>query len=363
MKHLRIGSTSGKARAGTLILEHGKVSTPFFMPVATKGSVKLLSNEEVESTNTECLISNAFILHMKPGLEVIEKFGGLNRFMGWKKGLFTDSGGFQVLSEKFMLSLTNEGVYFRNPFTGKKMLFTPETSIKIQNSLGSDVAMCLDDVPRAGDPKKRVEEAVERTFLWAGRCKEAHSNRGQLLFGIAQGGVDRKLREKSTNQIIGLGFDGIALGGLAIGEPKKKMLEAIETSIPLLPEEKPRYLMGVGSPEDLIKAVSLGIDCFDSRMPTMNARHGTVFTESGNLNIDSSMNRLDPRPIGKNCGCFVCRDYSRAYLHHLFRTKEENALKYMSYHNLFFIQNMMNRIRESIQEGKFEKEFMGGVKR
>ncbi len=355
MPKFKLSSVNNGARTGILETAHGKVKTPFLMPVATKGSVKLLSQEEVEATGTQCLISNAFILSLKPGLDVIKKSGGLHRFMRWGKPLFTDSGGFQVLSKEFCLGLSDEGVKFRNPFTGKAMIFTPEKSIEIQNALGSDAAMCLDDVPHPNEPLARIKEAVERTGKWAARCAEAHENRKQLLFGIAQGGAHKKLRERSTRQIASMGFDGIALGGLCIGETRKKMFGAIKASIALIPEGKPRYLMGVGSIDDLEKAICLGVDCFDSAFPTQTARHGRAFTSKGNINIDSSVHKMDSAPLDEGCKCFVCRRHSRAYIHHLFRSKEENAGKYLSFHNLFFVQNRMKEIRREISEGLFSR--------
>jgi queuine tRNA-ribosyltransferase len=356
MRAFGIISVCGKARAGVLHTVHGAIETPFFMPVATKGSVKYLSNEEVAGIGISCLISNAFILHLKPGLDVIEKHGGLHEFMNWQKGIFTDSGGFQVLSSDFCLKLVEQGVWFRNPFDGKKMLFTPEKAIEIENLLGSDVAMCLDDVPLAGSCLNRLSDSVERTFAWAKRCKAAHKNRNQLLFGISQGGVEKKLRLKSTEQIVSLDFDGIALGGLCIGEPKQKMHETIKAALQKIPDEKSRYLMGVGSAREIIESVSMGIDIFDSCFPTRVARHGMAFAFEKNINIESSKYRLDLAPLEKKCNCFVCRDYSRSYLHHLYRSKEENALKYLSYHNLFFIQSLLSEIRTAIKEKSFKKE-------
>ena len=351
MPNFSIKSASGAARTGELKTAHGKIKTPFLMPVATKASVKLLSQEEVEGTGTECLISNAFVLSMKPGVEIIEKFGGLHKFMGWNGGLFTDSGGFQVLSKEFCLGLKDGGVKFRNPFTGKAMVYSPENAIEIQNRLGSDVAMCLDDVPHPNEPLERITEAVKRTGEWAARCKKAHENKKQLLFGIAQGGTHTKLREQSTKRMIELDFDGIALGGLCIGETRESMYSAIRSSIALIPEDKPRYLMGVGSIEDLEKSISMGIDCFDSAFPTQTARHGRAFTSRGNINIDSSVHKMDSSPLDDDCKCFVCKKHSRAYIHHLFRTKEENAGKYLSYHNLFFVQGRLSEIRREISEG------------
>jgi len=356
MPVFKIKAKKGKARAGILNTAHGKIKTPFFMPVATKGSVKWLANEEVEKAGTQCLISNAFILYLKPGLEVIAKHKGLHGFMDWKKGIFTDSGGFQVLSPDFCIKLSNRGVTFRNLFTGKKMLFSPEKAIEIQNSLQSDVAMCLDDVPLHGSDLKRLEEAAVRTTAWAERCKKAHKNKKQLLFGISQGGTDKKLRKKSTREIVALDFDGIALGGLCLGEEKQKMFSAVKTAVSVIPEQKPRYLMGVGSAKEIIKAVSLGIDIFDSCFPTRTARHGKAFTGLKHINISSAKFRFDLKPLDKNCSCYVCKRYTRAYLHHLFRTKEESAFKYLSYHNLFFVQALMEKIRKAIEKGSFKKE-------
>ena len=356
MHHFTIENNNGNARHGKLKTQHGIVETPFFMPVATKGSVKLLSMEEVESAGTKCLISNAFILSLKPGLEVIEKHGGLHKFMKWENPCFTDSGGFQVLSEGFRLKLSGEGVLFRNPFTGKKMMFTPERAIEIQNRLGSDVAMCLDDVPKAGDNAKRVEEAVERTALWAERCRAAHKNKKQMLFGISQGGINLKLRKQSSATISGLDFDGVAVGGLGIGEGKKEMHAAVKASLDVIPENKPRYLMGVGSIEEMIEAIAMGIDCFDSAFPTRTGRHGRAFSGKGNLNMENTKHRFDLNPIDENCGCFVCTNHTRAYVHHLVKTKEENGMKYLSYHNLFFVNNLLEKIREKIGENDFKKD-------
>ncbi|HZX20536.1 MAG TPA: tRNA guanosine(34) transglycosylase Tgt [archaeon] len=359
MKQMQILAQKGKARAGTLNTAHGKIETPFFMPVATKGSVKTLSHEEVLETGTQCLISNAFILSLKPGMEVIEKFNGMHNFMNWKKGLFTDSGGFQVLSDEFCLKLDEEGVTFRNPYTGKKMMFSPETSIAIQNSLGSDVAMCLDDVPKAGASKERVFESMQRTFEWAQRCKSAHKNKKQLLFGICQGGIYKEFRKKSIEQINSIDFDGVALGGLAIGEPLSKMFETIDYSIPFLPEEKTRYLMGVGSVKEIVKSVARGIDCFDSAFPTRTARHGKAYTSKGDININSATFKFDKKPLDEKCDCMVCKNYSKSYIHHLFRTREENSQKWLTFHNLYFLQNLMKQMREDIISGKFsEKKYL-----
>ncbi|MBI2597860.1 MAG: tRNA guanosine(34) transglycosylase Tgt [Candidatus Diapherotrites archaeon] len=356
MQKFKIESVCGTARTGVLKTEHGEIRTPFFMPVATKGSVKLLSNEEVKSTGTQCIISNAFMIALKPGLKVIEKHGGLHEFMNWDKAIFTDSGGFQILSPNFLLKISDDKVTFRNPFNGEKVFFTPEDSIKIQNKLKSDVAMCLDDVPLAGADIERLKESAQRTALWANRCIQAHNNKKQLLFGICQGGTNKKLREKSAEEISEMNFDGVAIGGLAIGEPEKKMFEAAKTALKIIPQEKPRYLMGMGSVQELLKAIGLGVDLFDSAFPTRTARHGMAFSTKKNINIEKAQYATDLKPLDEKCNCFVCTQCTRAYIHHLVKTKEENGLKYLSYHNLFFVQNLMKEIRQRIIEGTFSRE-------
>lgn len=361
MQNFKIGAECGSARAGTLKTAHGTIQTPFFMPVATKGSVKHLSVEEVKSTGTECMISNAFVLSLKPGVETIERHGGLHKFIGWEGAMFTDSGGFQVLSDEFRLKLSGEGVTFRNPYTGKASIFSPENAIETENKIGADVVMCLDDVPKAGSTLERVKEAVEHTTDWARRCLEAHSNKKQMLFGICQGGTHEKLRQQSVQEISALGFDGIAIGGLAIGETKENMYRAVNFALPHIPKEKPRYLMGVGSVQELVESIALGVDCFDSNFATRTGRHGRAFSSEGNLNIDAAIFRNDLKPLDWNCTCYVCKNHTRSYIHHLFRTKEENAGKYLSYHNIYFIQKTFDKIRRQIKENEFSPkkfEFM-----
>jgi len=355
MKRFELDSTDRKARSGILHTAHGAIETPFFMPVATKGSAKWLTQKELEETGTECIISNAFILYLKPGLEVVKKHGGLHKFIGWEKGIFTDSGGFQVLSKEFCKRLEEKGVHFLNPYTGKVSVFTPEESIRIQNGLGSDVAMCLDDVPLHGSNAKRLKESAERTTRWAERCAEAHKNKKQLLFGISQGGTNRGLRKKSTREIIDIGFDGIALGGLCIGEEKKAMIETVKLSEKEIPEALPRYLMGVGSAKEILDCISFGMDIFDSCFPARIARHGTAITSKGNLHLKNASYRFDTKPLDGNCECIVCKSHTRSYLHHLVKTREENSQKYLTLHNLFFMQNLIKRAREAIKEGKFER--------
>ncbi len=351
----KINATSGRARNGALKTAHGEIETPFFMPVATKGSAKWLTQTELEATGTECIISNAFVLWLKPGLQVIKKHSGLHGFINWQKGIFTDSGGFQVLSKEFCIKLEEKGVHFRNPYNGKVQLFTPEKSIEIQNALGSDVAMCLDDVPHYGSNTKRLQESAAHTSRWAERCRQAHKNKKQLLFGISQGGTSKKLRTQSTRKISEIGFDGIAFGGLCVGESEKLMLETVRVAEKAAPEQLPRYLMGVGSAKELLDCIAAGIDIFDSCFPARIARHGTAITKKGNLHLKNSAFRLDTKPLDKDCGCVVCRQHTRSYLHHLVRTREENSQKYLTLHNLFFTQNLIRKAREAIKQGTLEK--------
>ena len=344
-----------EARTGTLKTKHGIVNTPFFMPIATKGTAKQVSHKELEELGTEALIANAFILYLKPGLEIIQQYKGIHKFMNWDKAVFTDSGGFQILSKAFLHKLDNKGVHFKDPFTGQKQYLTPEDVVKIEEKIGGDVIMTLDDVPHYGNDYEYMLQSMQRTHEWAKRCKEAHTKKHQLLFGICQGGTYKELREKSAKYINDLNFDGVALGGLAIGETKGLREDMIKTCCELISKEKPRYLMGVGSPEDIIEAISLGIDCFDSRFPTMNARHGGIFTSKGKINIEKKEYAKIDKPIDKNCECTVCENYTLGYLHHLYRTKEPIRDRYGNIHNLYFVQNLIKDIRTAINENRFEK--------
>ncbi|MBI4053681.1 MAG: tRNA guanosine(34) transglycosylase Tgt [Candidatus Diapherotrites archaeon] len=341
------------ARAGRLKLCHGTVETPLFMPVATKGAVKFISTKELEQLGTKTIISNSFLLSLRPGLKAIADAGGLHSFIGWKRGIFTDSGGFQILRQQFFRGISDEGVSFHNPFDRVNAFLSPEKCIQIQNSLGSDVAMVLDDVPSHDKSKKQVAVAVQRTTDWAKRCKAEHSNKKQLLFGICQGGKFKDLRKKSVLALNELDFDGLAIGGLSIGEPKSVMNRIAGYCMPFIPEDKPRYVMGLGSPADLLDAIALGADVFDSCFPTRMARHGHVFTFQGKKNIDLATNRFLQKPLDETCGCFVCRNFSSAFLHHLFRTHEENGQRYLSWHNLFFTQRLMKEARLAIKENRF----------
>lgn len=361
MKTFEIITTDGKARTGILKTRHGNVETPAFMPVATKASVKYLLPHELEEAGTQAIIANAFVLSLRPGLDVIKKHKGLHEFMQWNKTIFTDSGGFQMLEPSFFLKKNENGIEFRNPFDGAKLFATPELIADIQQTVHSDVAMVLDDVVPHNATRKQAEEAVKNTTTWAKRFLLAHKDKGQLVFGITQGGMFKDLREQSAKEINKLNFDGIAIGGLCIGENLKTMHEMLKASLSQIDPEKPRYLMGVGSPVDLLEAIEAGVDIFDSAMPTRNARHNELFSSQGKITIDKKEFCNDEKPVDKDCSCTVCKNYTRAYLHHLARCGEETGQRLNSHHNIWFIQNLMAKAREAIKQKKFaqfKKEFV-----
>ncbi|MBD3310467.1 tRNA guanosine(34) transglycosylase Tgt [Candidatus Woesearchaeota archaeon] len=359
----KLDAEQDNARAGILKTAHGRLKTPFFMAVATKGAVKYAEPSELYSMGTQALISNAYLLWLNPGIKVIEKAGGLHKYMNWKKGSFTDSGGFQMIRESFFLSVRDQGVKFRSPFDGKSHIFTPEDSIEMQNRLGSDVAMVLDDVPPWGSSKERIIQSVKNTTAWAKRCADTHSNSRQLMFAISQGGTYTDLRKKSTQQLADLDFDGYGIGGLCFGEPIPLMNRMVRLSSKILPREKPRYLMGVGSPAEIVEAVAMGVDIFDSVFPTRNARHGCVFTHDGPISIDKKRYLDDYTPIDLDCNCRICREYTKSYICHLLRSKEPTGMKLVTVHNLSFIQDLMRNIRLAITEEKFERFRKDFVKR
>lgn len=359
----KIAHKDGKARVGVLKTKTGEYETPFFMPVATKGAVKYISTEELEEMSTQALISNAFLLYLKPGLKIIQKHHGLHNFMNWQKCIFTDSGGFQVLSlNDFKDKFSDKGLKFKSPFDGSVHELTPKKVMETEQALGTDVALALDQMPLYNSTREQVETATKRTHLFAKECLANHKDKSQLLFGIAQGGTFLDLRKESAKFISGLDFDGIALGGLCIGEPKSKTLEMIKLSVEILPENKPRYLMGVGSPLEILEAVENGIDIFDSVWPTRNARHGRVMTSQGDINIENTKFKNNASLLDKNCNCEVCKNYTLSYLHHLIKTNEPLGMKLLSYHNLFFMQNLMVRIKNAIKQNKLKElknEFRG----
>lgn len=336
--------------------------TPFFMPVATKTSVKHISSENLESMNAQAIICNAFILSLRPGVEVIKKIGGISKFMSYRGIIFTDSGGFQMYSPSLYAGTKKDGIIFKNSYTGEKKFITPEMNMEIQFAFDSDVAMCLDSMPLLHESKESIEAAVKKTTLWAHRCKECHDSiqshlpkeKKQLLFGIIQGGIHKDLREKSAKEITALDFDGFSIGGLALGEPKESEYSMIEIAKHYIPENKPCYLMGAGNPLELIEAIDRGVDIFDSRFPTKNARHGTIFTSSGFLRISNASFRKDFSPIDSECKCFVCKRYTRSYISYLLKDGEGVGFQLASYHNLYFLQQLMQRAQTAIAEGNFK---------
>ncbi|MFH1209264.1 MAG: tRNA guanosine(34) transglycosylase Tgt [archaeon] len=344
--------SKSEARYGVLKTKTCKIETPFFMPVATLGTGKFISSDDYIRMKVDAIICNAFILSLKPGLDVLEKIG-IHRFMDFDKVIFTDCGGFQI-SREFFEKISKHGIHFKSPFNNEKHLITPKKIMEIQGKIGSDVAMALDDMSPYKASYKEASNSLINTHKWGEECLK-HKNKNQLLFGIIQGNFYKDLRIKSARFMTSLDFDGIAIGGLAIGEPLEEMHKIISYVKPYLPKEKIRYLMGVGSPRELVKCIEQGIDCFDSVFPTQNARHNTLFTSSGKLFIDKSRYRHDFNPIDKECNCFVCKNFTRAYIYHLSNINEPIGKRYKSYHNLYFLQELMKRIRISIKENEFYK--------
>jgi queuine tRNA-ribosyltransferase len=357
----KIEHTCGNARSGILKTKHGKIKTPFFMPVVTKGASKLLTFPILDELGTQCFISNAYLLYLKPGMEVITETKGYHNFINWKKSIFSDSGGFQLLNPDFLISINNKGVKFRDPFSGDIHFISPEELIKIQNIISSDIAMVLDHLLGPNGTYEEHKIASERTIDWAKRAIENHKNKDQLLFGIVQGGVFKDLRNYCAQEINKLPFDGLAIGGLAIGESKEKMYQAIDYSLEYLDKNRPRYLMGVGSPEDIIISIGKGVDCFDSIYPTKMARHGVVFTNDGQIKIWKGKYKHIYEPLEKECDCPTCKNHTIAYLHHLYRAKEPNAKLLLSIHNIRFMHRLVENARKHIEQGtydKFQKEFL-----
>ncbi len=368
----KIIKTDGRARTGVLKVGKRKAETPFFMPVATKGTVKFMSPMDLSQAGVQALISNAMILSFKPGVDFVKRMGGIHNFTRWNGIQFTDSGGFQMASPSLFISINDKAVNFHNPFTKQKIELTPEKNMEIQLDLGSDVAMCLDHMPHpVNHSKKMIADATRRTTLWAKRCKKHHdelkkkSKSPQLLFGITQGGLDKKLRKQSCLDLNKINFDGFAIGGLGMGETKSQAYEVVDHSEQFLDPKKPRYLMGIGDPPDILEAISHGIDCLDSKFPTQNARHGAIFTSKGLLDLDKGKYKEDKRPLDENCSCFVCKTFSRAFLRHLWKLNEYTVNHYLSYHNIYFIQNMLKEVRIAIKKRRFnsyKKSFLKNYK-
>ncbi len=353
---------SGKARRGEMKLNHGVVQTPIFMPVGTYGTVKAMAPNELNEIGSQIILGNTFHLWLRPGLDVIEKHGGLHGFMGWNKPILTDSGGFQVFSLKGLRKITEEGVKFASPINGDKLFLTPEVSMQIQRVLNSDIVMVFDECTpyKINDRPATEEEAAKSmrmSLRWARRSKDEFERLGNpnALFGIVQGGMYEHLREESLKGLTEIGFHGYAVGGLSVGEPKEEMHRIMEKIVWQLPEDKPRYLMGVGTPEDLVEGVSQGIDMFDCVMPTRNARNGWLFTRYGDIKIRNSKYKDDLRPLDPTCDCYACKNFSRAYLHHLQKVNEILGARLNTIHNLHYYLHLMQEIRDALDADRFDE--------
>ncbi len=345
--------TDGPARAGSMDTPHGQVPTPAFMPVATQGSVKAVAPDDLASIGTTIVLSNTYHLMLRPGIRLVRDMGGLHRFMGWPGPTLTDSGGFQTLSLGRLSSLSEEGVTFRSHIDGSEQFLSPELAVEYQEQLGVDIAMVLDHCPPYGTEEPDLREATVRTHRWALRCREAHRLGEQALFAVVQGGVSRELRLESAAALVAMDFDGYALGGLSVGEPKAMTYETVSLMGGSLPNDKPRYLMGAGSPEDLVTCIGLGMDMFDCSLPTRVARNGGLFTADGRVNVHSAPYRESDGPIDDGCDCHACASFSAAYLHHLFRARELLAYRLASVHNLRFVTRLMEEARSAIVEGRY----------
>jgi len=347
-------NTDGKARRGRLTFERGTVETPAFMPVGTYGTVKGMKTEEVADTGAEIILGNTFHLMLRPGTDIIEHHGDLHDFINWEKPILTDSGGFQVFSLGKMRKITEEGVRFSSPVNGEKIMLTPERSMEVQRKLGSDVVMIFDECTPYPATHKESKDSMELSLRWAQRSKDAHGDNPSALFGIVQGGMFEDLRDVSVNGLKAIDFDGYAIGGLSVGEPKEDMIRILDHTAPLIPKNKPRYLMGVGKPEDLVEGVRRGIDMFDCVMPTRNARNGHLFVNTGVIKIRNASNKTDTGPLDSTCDCYTCKNYSRAYLHHLDKCKEILGSQLNTLHNLHFYQKVMQGLRDAIEQGKLD---------
>jgi len=341
------------ARCGEVTTRHGTIKTPIFMPVGTLGTVKAVTPENLVDLGAQIILGNTYHLFIRPGHELIRQFGGLHRFMHWDRPILTDSGGFQIFSLKDLAKITEQGAEFRSHHDGARLFLGPEDTVHVQEALGSDIMMVLDTcIPYPAD-REEADKATALTGRWARRCRDAQSDTGQLLFGIVQGGMYPDMRKRSAEELIDIGFDGYAIGGLSVGEPKDLMQEMLAATVPHLPDNYPVYLMGVGTPEDLVEGVYRGVDMFDCVMPTRNARNGMLFTSSGRLVIKNSRYRDDQRPVDEQCTCYTCRNYSRAYLRHLFQCREILAYQLNSIHNLHYYCSLMALMRKAIAADRF----------
>ena len=349
-----LACTDGEARCGRLNTRRGPVDTPAFMPVGTAATVKAMTPEQLRTAGAQIILGNTYHLHLRPGEELIRELGGLHTFMGWDGPILTDSGGYQVFSLATLVKITDEGVQFASHIDGSRRMLTPEKAIAVQEDLGSDVMMCLDECVAYPSPRDYVEASVARTSMWARRCLEAKRS-DAALFGIVQGGMDPDLRERSAGELTALPFDGFSVGGLSVGEGHETMMQVLGDTIVHLPGDRPRYLMGVGTPVDIVEAVALGVDMFDCVLPTRNARNGMLFTRHGKMSLKQARFRQDPNPPDDSCTCYTCRNFSRAYLRHLFVSGEILSSVLNTIHNLHFYLELMSDIRHSIREQKFSE--------
>ncbi|MBZ0302559.1 MAG: tRNA guanosine(34) transglycosylase Tgt [Anaerolineae bacterium] len=346
--------TQGRARAGIFHTPHGPIPTPVFAPVGTQGTVKAVLPRDLHELQASLILANTYHLHLRPGDELVRDLGGLHPFMNWPGPILTDSGGFQVFSLAEINRIDGDGVTFRSHIDGSQHRFTPEISIQIQQNLGADIIMCFDECPKPRD-RATVEPAVARTTSWARRCREAHpDDEGQALFGIVQGGIFEDLRAQSAAALLDLQFPGYAIGGLAVGESKTEMNQTLDFTLPMLPDDRPRYLMGVGEPDDLIEGILRGVDIFDCVIPTRLARHGSALTSRGRINMRNLEHARDPRPLDETCDCYTCQNFSRAYLRHLVKAKEILAHMLLSLHNIHFLIQHVRAMRAAILDGNLE---------
>lgn len=346
-------TTSGRARRGQLTFERGTVQTPAFMPVGTYGTVKGMTPADVQATGAEIILGNTFHLMLRPGTDVIAAHGDLHDFMQWHGPILTDSGGFQVFSLADMRKITEEGVKFRSPVNGSEVFLTPERSMQVQQALGADIIMIFDECTPYPATERQAADSMRLSLRWAQRSRKAHGQHPSALFGIVQGGMFAALREESAKRLIDIGFDGYAIGGLSVGEPAAERNATLETTTPLLPKDKPRYLMGVGKPEDLVESVARGVDMFDCVMPTRNARNAHLFTRTGTLRLRNKQYEFDTAPLEADCDCYTCQNYSRAYLKHLDKCREILGSHLNTIHNLRYYQRLMQEIREAIEQDRF----------
>ena len=347
-------NSDNDARRGRLTFERGVVDTPAFMPVGTYGTVKAMTPEELQGMGAQIILGNTFHLMLRPGTEIIEQFGGLHGFMHWEGPILTDSGGFQVFSLAESRKITEEGVHFRSPINGDKIFLGPEESMAVQHSLNSDIIMVFDECTPFPATEEQARLSMELSLRWAKRCKDAHGDHKNALFGIVQGGMYPGLRKLSLDGLVEIDFDGYAIGGLSVGEPIEQMLEILSSTVVHMPMNKPRYLMGVGTPEDLVEGVLRGVDMFDCVMPTRNARNGLLFTSLGNIKIRNAIHRNSEEALDENCDCYTCKNYSRAYLHHLDKTNEILGSRLNTIHNLYYYQSLMSGLRQAIEGGDLQ---------